>query len=298
MINRHPSFCLVGPGRVGSSLGIALVKEGWRCVAIVRNGAASHDSRRLKKVFPGASLVNSPSSLCGDFELLLLTVSDNALENTAIQLSENPRLKWRGKVVLHASGIVPVSAIKSLKAAGASTGAFHPISAFATKFLPAQARNIYYDFFGGKPARKMAFELAAALSSKVLSLRSERERELLHIASVIVSNFTVIGMRAATELTSGITRGKDAGNLFEGLLNSTIANLQLKRGMSSLTGPLARGDLEVITKHLEALESNPVLLQFYKSSSLLGVDMLVRNARTPARRRELLKMRRLLLPEG
>lgn len=298
MKNSRPSFCLVGPGRVGSSLGIALVRKGWRCISILSEGSSVRGLRDLKKKFPRSSIVDTAHSLGGEFDVLLITVSDNAIEGMANRLSEIPHLKWRGKVVLHASGIVPIGALKSLKAAGASTGALHPISAFAARFSPRQARNIFYDFFGDSRARIMARKLCDSLSSKLLPLRSERERELLHIASVIVSNFMVVGMRAADELTSGIIRGGDARNLFDGLLSSTISNIQGKRGMSSLTGPLARGDVEVITRHLEALESNPVLLQFYKSASLLGVDMLVRSARTPARRRELHKMRKLLLLEG
>lgn len=298
MRKQHPSFCLVGPGKVGSSLGIALARRGWRCVSVLSLNRSGAGTRELKKKFPRATISGSASSLRGDFDLLLITVSDGAIENVAGRLAGTPHLDWRGKVVLHASGIVPVKALEALKTRGASTGAFHPMAAFATRSSPDQSRSIIYDFFGGTPARDMARTIAETLSSKLLTLRSERQRELLHAASVVVSNFTVIGIRAAEELTSGIVRGRDAGNLFDGLLASTFANLRGESGISSLTGPLVRGDIETVTRHLEALESNPLLLQFYKSASLLGVDMLVRKARTPARRRELLKMKKLLLLEG
>lgn len=293
MKKKRLSFSIIGPGRVGSSLGMALLKSGCRCDSVVIERPEPSSSRVIKRHFPGVPLLNSVSLLSGEQELLLITVSDDTIQRVAKDLSVNRNCLGK-TVVLHVSGIVPVSALNPLKSVGASVGAFHPVSSFAKRFSPGKATGIYYDFFGDKRASYIAGRLANLLSSKIIRLKSERQREELHLASVIVSNFTVLGTWAADELISGFLPVNQANLLLEGLLSSTVSNLSDRKVESVLTGPLVRGDVRVIARHLGALENNPVLLQFYRSASLLGVDMLLKGVRTPARKRKLSEIRKLL----
>lgn len=287
-------FSLIGPGRVGTSLGMALIETGWRCDSIVVGYKNYPEIRNLKRHFPGTFFSDSLSSLRPDFDLLLLTVSDNRIREVCEELAGSCTFSWREKTVLHTSGIVEVNSLEKLKAKGASTGAFHPIASFATQYSSGSAQNICYDFLGGRTAGVIAGKIARSLSSRLVRLKTERERELLHVASVIVSNFTVIGVRSAEKLVSNSIHETEAKSLLDGLLASTAANLSQGRGVASLTGPLARGDINVILRHLQLLESDPLLLQFYKSSSLLGLDLLLENERNTVRRRNLSEIRKLL----
>lgn len=287
-------FSLVGPGRVGTSLGMALIHGGWRCDSVVVGPGKRSERTRLKREFRGSRIIGAVSRLSPDFRLLLLTVPDSDIEATASRLARVRALDWHGKVVLHVSGVAAVDTLRELKEAGASTGAFHPVSPFATKFQPDSARHIYYDFLGDDSAEKLARAVARRLSSKMLPLGSERDRALLHIAGVIASNFTVVGLRAAERSISGIVPAKDASALLRGLLASTVRNVSSAGDMNALTGPLARGDAGVIAGHLQSLENDPLLLQFYRSSSLLGIDLLIKRERNATRRRNLLKIRKLL----
>ncbi len=287
-------FSLVGPGRVGSSLALALSRHGWTCDAIVAGANNGSGIRELRKRFPSSKIIRSLSSLGSDFDVLFLTVADGKIFATANELVKESGLPWEGKGVFHASGVVGVKALIGLKNSGALTGAFHPISPFASKFSPERAEGIFYDFYGDPRAVGIARRLASTLSSRLILPGSERERRLLHIASVIVSNFTVIGARAAENLLAGFVGPDDVGELIRGLLSSTANNLSNSTGGKSLTGPLARGDADVISSHLESLENKPLLLQLYKSSSLLGIDMVIREERDPNRRRNLKRIKKLL----
>lgn len=294
MKKKRLSFSIVGPGRVGSSLGMALVASGCHCDSIVVDKSRKSGLDQLERYFPGVPVLDSVSSLTREPELILVTVSDDAIQRMAQALSMNHNQNFRKTVVLHVSGIVPVSVLNSLKRLGASVGAFHPVSSFANRFSPGKATGIFYDFFGDGRASYSAGRLAGLLSSKIIRLKGERQREEFHLASVIVSNFTTLGIWAAEELISDIRPGSNARSALECLLDSTVSNLSARHLDSVLTGPLARGDVRVIASHLKALESNPVLLQFYRSTSLLGVDMLLKSGRTPARRRKLIEIRKLL----
>jgi predicted short-subunit dehydrogenase-like oxidoreductase (DUF2520 family) len=287
-------FSVIGPGKVGSSLGRALVKEGWHSSSILGKSRSASELRELKKQFPRTRLLASHSLLGSDFDVLFLTVGDDVIESVASEIAQVRGIDWTGKVVLHASGIVPVASLREFKHAGASVGAFHPVAAFANRFSPSSARNIQYDFFGDPAALRVVRRIVKALSSKLLVLRSEEDRERLHIASVIVSNFTVIGSVTARRLVSQFVSPGRRNLLFNSLLASTLENLSRDGGVSSLTGPLARGDLKVIERHMRALESNNPLLQFYTSASLLGIDMLLKDEKQPAERQKLLRIKEMM----
>jgi predicted short-subunit dehydrogenase-like oxidoreductase (DUF2520 family) len=290
----RPRFSIVGPGRVGSSLAKALIQEGWHCDSIVGQGGKPSQAREIKKRIRVVHFVDSVLSLSPAFDLLFLTVSDDQIKNVADELAAARGITWRGKTVLHTSGIVAADSLVKLKRAGAHTGALHPIAAFAVPFSSRSARNICYDFLGDRVSRKVAASVTRDLSSRLLVMRSERERSLLHIATVIISNFTVIGTLAAQELISNFINKQDFKILSNGLLGSTRDNLFKINGVSGLTGPLARGDFGVVRKHLKSLENNSTLLQFYRSASVLGIQALLKEERRPARRRSLLEIKKLL----
>ena len=287
-------FSLVGPGRVGSSLALALVRQGAICDTLVVSRNAESELREFGNYFPSSKIVQSPSSLGRRFEVLFLTVTDDKIEDTSRELAENAGLDWKGKTVFHVSGFVKVGVLNALKRRGAHVGAFHPVSPFATKFSPERGEGICYDFLGDPKALSTARRLAAVLSSRLILLKSERERQLLHLASVIVSNFTVIGSRAAENMLASFVDRKDIDLLIHGLLSSTLSNLTESDGGKALTGPMARADADVISSHLESLENKPLLLQFYRSSSLLGIDLLLKEEHDPKRRRNLTAIKKLL----
>lgn len=286
------SFSLIGPGRVGTSLAMSLEGKSWICKCIVRKGESRAQLKKLKFSFGSARVVAHASLMPDDFRVLVIAVQDDEIQSVVAELSTIKQIDWRAKVVIHTSGVKSVGSLLPLKKRGAAVGAFHPIAAFANEYQPQAVRGIYYDFFGDKVALSLAREITAQLGSKLIILHSEQQRILLHIASVIASNSTVVAIRSAEKLISDFVSSVDAKALMAGLLTSTVRNLHNNNGMKSLTGPLTRGDVEVISDHIKALESYKRLLQFYKSWSLLGVEMLSR-AR-PEKKAQLKKIRKIL----
>ena len=287
-------FSIVGPGRVGSSIGKALEKKGWHCSSIVHKDDTHADLRALKFNFPHSRVTSLTEELNSDFDVLLITVTDDAIKEIASRLASMKDFNWRGKIIFHFSGVVELKILSDLKRLGAHVGALHPIAPFARRFAPRRAEGTYYDFLGDREALSVARKVTKALNSKLLVLNSERERVLLHLASVIASSTVVIAMRSAESMISNFMEPKDSKMVLNRLLSSTVQNLSTVDDMEALTGPLKRGDLEVIAKHIKALENNERFLQFYKSTSLLGIDALLRNARDESEKIRLKKIEKLL----
>jgi predicted short-subunit dehydrogenase-like oxidoreductase (DUF2520 family) len=299
MTKQLQSFSLIGPGKVGSSLAMALTEDGWICKSVVQKIDARVHKVKLRRAFPHATIIAQMSSIPDDFDVLLIAVRDDEIQKVVARLSIIKQINWSSKIVLHASGVKSVGILSPLKNLGAVTGALHPVAAFASQYQPGAAIGIYYDFFGDEGALQAARQITKLLKSKLIVLKSEEQRILLHIASAIASNSTVVAVRSAEKLISSFIASSDAKALMEGLLASTVKNLSINNGMKSLTGPLARADLDVISEHIKTLKNDKALLQFYKSWSLLGMELLLknkpdRNERPRDQQTALTKIKRLL----
>ena len=287
-------FSLVGPGRVGTSVALALERKGWVCRSIVSNPSSRREQQLLNRKFPGTKLLTSPVDLLPDFDVLFVAVRDDEVRGIISQLSKASQVDWKGKTVFHFSGIVPLDALTELHESGAAIGALHPISPFAQKYSPDFSRSIYYDFLGTPEALRYAREIAKGLRSKLLVLHSEKERAMLHVASVIASNTVVIAVKSAEEMISGFIERRDAKSLLSKLLSSTAENVSTKDGMSALTGPLVRGDFDIIESHMRALRGKSRILDYYRSASLLGIDELLKHESRGPRRTVLNRIKKLL----
>ena len=276
MIKPPRTFSLIGPGRVGSSLGMALEKKEWTCKSVMRRGSSKSQLARLKSTFPNAIILTNQFVIRGDFEVLFICVRDGEIENVVARLSSINKIDWNSKVVFHVSGIKGVELLDPLKKLGAAIGALHPVAAFANEFQPESAFGIYFDYLGDNSGLIIAKQIVKLFNSKLIVLENELQKVILHVASAIASNSTVVAVRSAEKLISDFVKPADAKIVMASLMSSTVNNLLNNDGMKSLTGPLVRGDVEVISRHIKALESNKTLLQFYKSWSLLGVETLLK----------------------
>ena len=83
----------------------------------------------------------------------------------------------------------------------------------------------------------------------------------------MASNYLVTLLDLAFRLinTAGIA-GKDAFKVLKPLIDGTLANIEEVGIPTALTGPIVRGDVETVAKHIKEIGSkNPELLALYKS---------------------------------
>jgi predicted short-subunit dehydrogenase-like oxidoreductase (DUF2520 family) len=102
-------------------------------------------------------------------------------------------------------------------------------------------------------------QLALSLSSQV-QVAGDEKRLKLHIAAVIVSNFTnhlyALAAQYCQEEQADFT-------LLLPLIAEVATRLQYLEPRQSQTGPAVRGDQSTIEKHLQLLEAHPALKQVY-----------------------------------
>ena len=178
-------------------------------------------------------------------ELVLLCVPDRAIAGVAGSLEAGP---W----VAHVSGATPLAALDP------HTRRFglHPLQTFTRSRGPEQLDGAFAAISAETDeARAVAGWLARTLGLQPFPL-DDRRRVLYHAGAAIASNYLVTLRRAAGRLLEAAGAPPEA---LDPLMRGTIEN-----GFE-LTGPIARGDWEVVRAHETAIrEAAPELGPLYR----------------------------------
>lgn len=177
--------------------------------------------------------------------IVLLCVPDSAIAEVARSVAPGP---WIG----HTSGATPLSALDPHE----RRFGLHPLQTFDRSGKPEQLDGASAAITAETDeARSVATALSDLLGVRPFEL-ADHDRALYHAGAAIASNFLVTLHRAASELF------EEAGAPTAGL--EPLMRRVIDNGFE-LTGPIARGDLETVQRHLDAIrERNPTLEPLYR----------------------------------
>ncbi len=248
----------IGAGVVGTALAASLADKGYAVVAVGSRSEAS--AAKLAARLPGCRAV-TPQEVADAADLVFVTTPDDAIAGVVAGL------RWRaGQSVVHCSGAASTDILEPARAAGARVGGFHPLQTFAS---PEQAiQNLPGTTFGleaVEPLLGQLGELATALGGTWVRLRPE-DKVLYHAAAVFASNYLVALVKLATDLWGefGVATPEATRALLP-LLRGALNNLDRVGLPHCLTGPIARGDVGTVERHLAALSARaPEVLEVYR----------------------------------
>lgn len=271
---------VVGAGRVGTALGLALIRAGYQVTGICARSAASRD--RAARVLPGVPVLDDPAVVAERADLLLLAVPDGAIAAIAAALAAGGHLR-PGQVVAHLSGAHGLRALAAATAAGAVPLAIHPGMTFPG--LTSDAENLTGAGYAvtARPAdRPLAEELVTDLGGVPVWIADE-DRTLYHAALVLGANNLVTLVAAAMEAL-GAAGVAEPGPVLAPLARAALENA-LRHGDAALTGPVRRADTGTLDAHVRALrERAPGLLPAYLRFGLITARRARRAARAEADR--------------
>jgi len=243
---------IVGPGAVGRALGRLLRRRGYRIAAVA--------GRSRRSTREGAAFIGGGARVCWKAaravrgaELVLLTVPDRAIESVCEAIASGGMLR-RGAVVLHCSGAYGPEALAAARGCGAHVGALHPVQSFASADEAVKRlRGAWFTFSGDGAAEARAREVVDALDGRMATV-APADRSLYHAGLCVISNYLVALSDLGKMLLerSGMDAGESA-KAARGLVAGTVANIAAVGVPDALTGPVARGDVGTVKRHLDAL---------------------------------------------
>jgi len=249
-----PAVGIVGAGRAGLGLAVALRRA--------RIAVLGVHGRREKPVPPGVKLTvgGSPPWLARA-AIVVLAVGDDALGPCVADLARAEALV-PGQVVLHLSGALTSDVLAPLAALGAKTGSMHPLIAFAAD--PAASarrfRGATFALEGNVGAVALADAVVRRLGGVPVTLAPEL-KPLYHAGAVFASNYLVTLVAVAARLLEGAGLAPEAAlAALAPLARATLDGLEAAGPVAALTGPVARGDVATVRRHLMALNHADVEL--------------------------------------
>lgn len=257
-----PLIGIIGAGAVGTALGAALHRAGWPVVAVASRDAARRE--RFRSLVPGARGFAEAPAILDEVELLILAVPDDVIEQLAGEL----RL-YGGQALVHTSGVLGAEALEPARAAGTQIGAFHPLIAFAdTERAIAAFHGATIAVEGDDQLITHLADMAESLGATAVRLEPG-SKAAYHAAAVLAAGGFVALLDAIAEL--GRAAGLDEqGSLavYGGLIEQTLGNARALGIRAALTGPMTRGDVGTLERHLDALARlAPAVLPLYRAAA-------------------------------
>lgn len=259
---------IAGAGRLGIVLAGALAAAGY---TRLRLASRAEDAADRAAGALGISSATVPA-LVEDCALVFLAVPDRVVASLAMQQS------WQaGQAVVHLSGALGLDVLAGAADRGAVPGGLHPIQTFpaiehrSREDAAARFRGVTCGIEAAAPLGPLLEGIAADLGARTVRLEGVN-RALYHAAAVLVSNDVVALMAAAARAWEAAGLPADASReALAPLLLATAANVARLPLAEALTGPVARGDVETVRRHLAALGSDEGLAATYR---VLGREVL------------------------
>lgn len=238
---------VIGAGRVGAVLGAALRNAGH---AVTGVHAVSEASRtRAEALLPEVPVLEIPEILRRS-ELVLLAVPDDALPSLVAGLAEAGHFQT-GHLVVHTSGRHGVSVLDPVRASGAIPLAVHPAMSFTGLTLDlARLQDCMFGVTADAVVLPVAQALVVEMGGEPAVIR-EQDRGTYHTALSHASNHLVTLTAQSAQLLASIGVER-TDRMLAPLMSASLENA-LTTGDGALTGPVARGDVGTVRRHLEVL---------------------------------------------
>jgi predicted short-subunit dehydrogenase-like oxidoreductase (DUF2520 family) len=269
----------IGAGTVGTALAVRLREKGYPVTAVASRTLAS--AERLAGMVNGCQVHHSGQAVADVAEMVFITTPDGAIAKVAAQVQWHP-----GQSVIHCSGADSLDVLEPATKAGAQAGAFHPLQTLAS--IAHAIENIPGSTFAleaEEPLLSDLKEMAGALQGRWIEL-GPGDKVLYHAAAVMACNYMVTLVKLATDLwqTFGVPTSEATQALLP-LLRGTVNNIGNVGLPNCLTGPIARGDLGTIQKHLKSLEAKaPRLAATYRELGRQTVPIALAKGRIDEQR--------------
>ncbi|MFY9907287.1 MAG: Rossmann-like and DUF2520 domain-containing protein [Terriglobales bacterium] len=281
--NKKPSVAIVGAGSLATFLAAALSHAGFTITEIIARDSkpSLRRARRLAEKV-GASGVTVDSARL-DATLLWLCVPDREIRRAAStlanQLVARAGLNQKGRVhfALHSSGALSSRELHPLHAAGVKVASAHPLMTFVAGVHPSLSgfqSNVPFAIEGDNAATRVARQIVRALGGESFRLSAAR-KAAYHAWATMTSPLLVSFLVTLEESASAAGFApKDARRKSQPIIMQTLANYSRLGPAKSFSGPLIRGDVETVRKHLAVLKKHPGAREVYMALAQVALRKL------------------------
>lgn len=264
---QQTTVAIVGAGRLANFLAVMLKDSGFTITEIVsRDSPGSRRRARSLAAKVGARAVTAHSAAL-DVGLLWFCVPDAEIRKAAFCLAEPalarvPANRVEVSFAFHSSGALLSRELEPLRKLGVAVASVHPLMTFVAGAHPSLAA-VPFALEGDHAAVGLARRIVRKLGSKSFSLPAPR-KAAYHAWATMTSPMLLAFLVTLEEAAAAAGLAPaDARRKSLPIIRQTLANYERLGAARSFSGPLVRGDLETVAKHLAALKKHSGASQLY-----------------------------------
>ena len=268
---KKPSIAIVGAGNLGTALALALREAGYQIDAVIagkrRNSLMR--ARRLAKLTASRAVVGTKEV---NARLLWVCVPDEKIGRAAAELAGE--FQGRGKLALHSSGALSSDELEPLRRKGAAVASLHPLMTFVRGSRPMLV-GASFAVEGDAVAVRVARSIVLDLGGEPFAIR-KKDKQAYHALCTFASPLLTALLASAEEVAklAGMT-GRSARRRMLPILLQTVRNYASFGAAGGFSGPIVRGDVETVRRHLEALRRAPIPRQVYRALARAALTALI-----------------------
>lgn len=257
-----PAITLIGAGNLAYALGPALRAAGYAIDAVAARETAS-SRRRAAMLARNVGAKTVPlAQATPNSDILWICHTDDALAETARLLARKPG--WKNKIVFHSSGALSSDVLAPLKRKGASTASLHPMMTFVPGATP-RMDEVPFAVEGDSRAVAVARRIVRDLGAEAFPIR-KAAKTLYHALGSFSSPLLVAALATAERVgrASGLSASQTR-RVMGPIVRQTLKNYQERGAATAYGGPMKRGDINTVLRHLKELQRVPGAGEVYRA---------------------------------
>ena len=255
-----PRIAIVGAGNLAGALALSLRAAGYEIDQVIARGqgASMRRAQALGRQV-GASAVSAEQARI-QAGIVWFCVPDGAIAGAAQSLAK--AANWSGKVALHSSGALASNELGALQRRGAAVASVHPLMTFVRGSRPSLV-DVPFALEGNHKALRAARAIVLHLGGRPFTIRKQH-KAAYHAWGMFASPL-LTALLASTERVAGaagVSR-KAARKRMLPILKQTLANYARLGAPGAFSGPIVRGDVATVERHLSVLHRVPGATEVY-----------------------------------
>jgi predicted short-subunit dehydrogenase-like oxidoreductase (DUF2520 family) len=260
---------IIGPGRLGGALALALSDSGSKIVEIVYR---SRPRAKLlaSKLYPPPTLASIDNVRAVKGKVVLITVPDDEISNVVNAIAGHLP---DACAAFHTSGSLSSDELAPLRSKTCSVASIHPLASISGWMDSSDKfKRVFYCLEGDPSAIRIGQKLVSQLGGQSFSISSEH-KPLYHAAALTAAGHvtSLFDMAIGFMAKAGVERRK-ARKLLQPLLSSVADNLAVNDTKKALTGTYARADESTMNRHLKALHESAT-----KDEMIIYIELALRS---------------------
>ena len=275
-----PRIAIVGAGNLGTALALSLRAVGYKIELLMTRsrGASLRNAQKLARQIGAHASAGPPRTMHA--EVVWFCVPDGEIGRAGRALAA--RIEWKGKIALHSSGALTSDELDALRRRGAAVASVHPLMTFVRGSQPSLA-GVPFAVEGDAVAVRVARRMVREMGGQAFPIR-KNNKAAYHAWGTFASPLFA-ALLSATERVASLAgvKSKEARRRMIPILLQTLANYAAFGAAGAFSGPIVRGDIDTVKRHLRVLRGVPAAREVYSTLARTALQYL------PAKRKRLLK---------